>query len=176
MEIKKFKSKLNCAMVVLLGLTLTFNFAQAVVLEGSGNNVSRMTSNILNWGLGVIFLLSFPIFIIGIYKLYKEKKKGKEKFKVVSIIFRIVLSLVLSVLFFIFYGVVLLLIFSTINNYISFIPSKILEIIALAFYIFGMYFYIKWLLKFTKLNFLIILSILSIVISQLIYYSIVFNV
>lgn len=156
-------------MIIFLGLTLIFNFAQAVILADSGNNIGRIASNISNYGLGVIFLLSFPLFITGVYKLCKDNKKKGKKLSVLSLISKIVLALLLSILFFAVYGFTLIFVGYSLDKQENLITPQIL----FAFYVFGSYFYLKGLSKFLKLNFLIMLSILFFVVSRLIYYLII---
>ena len=89
MKIKKLKNKLNYIAIIFSGLIFTFNFAQAAVStwgtvsNNSENNIiiEEAVPNILHRGLGIIFLLSIPFFIIGVYKSYKDKKRKKKNLR-----------------------------------------------------------------------------------------------
>lgn len=172
MRILKLKNKLNCIIIILFGLILTFNCTQAVILADSGNNINRTTFNILNWGLGIIFLLSFPLFIIGVYKLYKDKKKKKEKFKIISLAVSTISVAVLFYVFLCLYGFVVMFIFAVLAEILGESISLLLFILPILFfavYLFGLCWFCKKLLKLYELNYFIILSIIFFIFSILIY-------
>lgn len=174
MKIQKLRSKLNCMVVIFLGLVLTINFAQAVILDDSGSDIKVGTFGVLNYVLGIVFLLSILLFIVGAYKLYKDKKKKEEKFKIISLIIDVISASVLFCAFsYFFIFVTAFILFSVLGNILgkSFIfpLMNAFSIILFAAYILGSCWFWKKLLKFYKLNYFIILSILFFIFSVFAY-------
>ena len=170
MKIQKLKSKLNCVIIIFLGLVLTINFAQAVILDDSGSDIKVGTFGVLHDVLGIVFLLSFPLFIIGAYKLYKDKKKKKEKFKIISLIIDAISASVLFCAFSYFcIFVTAFVLFFVLGNILGeYANSLLMEISPILFFvvcIFGFYWFWRKLLKLYKLNYFIILSILFFIFS-----------
>ena len=169
----RFKNKLNCIIIIFLGLTLTFNYAQAIILDNNCNRINPTISIILNYGLGITFLLSSPLFVIGAYKLYKDKKRKEEKFKIISLVISTISVSILFYVFLCFYGFVIMFIFAVLINIlgksIGLLLIEILPILFFIGYVFGLYWFCKKLSKLYELNYLIILSVLFFTFSILTY-------
>jgi hypothetical protein len=156
MKIQKLKNKSNCAMIILLGLTFTIHCANAVVLNYYSPE-EKIVNEIIENFFWFIFILSFPLFLIGIIRGLRNKNAGKN-FSLSLFVGGFCLYLFVTLFFIIFYCYLF-------NNYIYFFYPYYFTYIGLIIFLVPIYIFAKISAKILNIDFLFILSLISILTS-----------
>lgn len=140
----------------IVNATIIGNGFESILYESPAEQAMK-AMNILNWILALMVYASFPIFLVGIYKFFKGKKK--EEIKILSFLSKIIFSFISSAVFIFLYFIFILMIISKISIFYNSNNFNMAGwILLILLYIGGIYSFVKWQLEFLKLNFFIIFS------------------
>ncbi|MCK4524934.1 MAG: hypothetical protein KAU07_00655 [Candidatus Andersenbacteria bacterium] len=166
MRALKLKNKLNCAMVIFLGLTLSVHSASAVILDGYTKYYTPeeiIVNNIIGNVFIYILYISAPMFIFGIVRDLKNKKNKKN--------FSMILFIGAFFSYFFISFVILMISTTFLIGYIyNFYPYFVYVVIGV--YLFFICVFAKISAKILKSDFFIVLSLFLIIISMFISKSI----
>ena len=163
MEILKLKSKLNCSVIIFLGLTLSIHSATAIILDGYAKYYTPeeiIVNNIIANIFSFLFIMSFLILLIGVYKDCKDKKRNKN-FSMIKFLF---ISFVSCFVVFIISA----LYADLFVKYIYCFYPYYFTYIGITIFLIPIYLFTKISAKILKLEFLVILSFFMIIFSFLV--------
>lgn len=173
-NLSKARSLLAAVILILIVPIFSINIVYAIIIDNgfAEPNSSILTmglaADMLSWILGLMATISLPIFLAGVYKFFKGKKK--EEIKILSFVFKSIFSFISSAVFIFLYFIFLLMIISKISIFYNSNNFNIAGWILLAsLYIIGIYGFAKWQLETLKFNFFIILAIFLFNIAMIIY-------
>lgn len=149
----KFKNKLNYIMVILLGLIIVFNFAQAYF---HGYSEKELIINDIIGNVFIFLLLaSVPMFIFGVIRDSKNKK-NKKNFSLIGF-----LGLAVACFFFIFITILVLTVLFM--NYIYYFYPYYLTYIGIGIFLFILHLLARISTKILNADIYVMISLIIII-------------
>ena len=153
----KLKNKLNCVMVIFLGLILSIHSASAVILDGYNKYTPKEL--IINDMIGNVFifllLVSIPMFIFGVIRDSKNKKNKKN--------FSLIGFLGSAVVCFLFIFITISVLTVLFMNYIYYFYPYYLTYIGIGIFLFILYLLARISTKILNADIYVMISLIIII-------------